>query len=115
MPGCGMTAAITIPVASRRLARAAVEAGSPAFGFGLHVRNEIWAGTAAEIYRQAAAGQWDPQTAVDWDAPFELPPAIEAAVVQVMTYLIGPAAASGLRARPGAAPGGHAHAQFHVS
>lgn len=67
---------------------ATVEAGSPAFGFGLHVRDEIWAGTAAEIYRQAAAGQWDPQAAVDWDAPFELPPAIEAAVVQVMTYLI---------------------------
>jgi hypothetical protein len=67
---------------------ATVEAGSPAFGFSLRTRDEIWADTAGELYRQAAAGQWDPQTAIGWDAPFDLPPAIEAAVVQVMTYLV---------------------------
>ena len=67
---------------------ATVEAGSPPVAFGLRTRDEIWAATAGELYRQAAAGQWDPQTAVNWDAPFDLPPAIEAAVAQVMTYLI---------------------------
>lgn len=67
---------------------ATVEAGSPAFGFGLSHRDEVWAATAGDLYRQAAAAQWDPQTAIDWDAPFDLPPAIEAAVAQVMTYLI---------------------------
>jgi TusA-related sulfurtransferase len=67
---------------------ATVEAGSPPFAFTLHRRNELWAATAGELYAQAAAAQWDPATAVDWDAPFELPPAVEAAVVQVMTYLI---------------------------
>jgi hypothetical protein len=67
---------------------ATVEAGSPAFAFNLRIRDEIWATTAGELYRQAAAGQWDPETAIDWGAPFDLPPAIEAAVAQMMTYLI---------------------------
>ena len=67
---------------------ATVEAGSPPFFFALHRRDELWASTAGELYRQAAAAQWDPATAIDWDAPFELPDAVEAAVVQVMTYLI---------------------------
>lgn len=67
---------------------ATVEAGSPPFFFALHRRDELWAETAGELYRQAAAAQWDPGMAIDWDAPFELPSAVEAAVVQVMTYLI---------------------------
>ncbi|MDN6882554.1 ferritin-like domain-containing protein [Variovorax sp. CAN2819] len=67
---------------------ATVEAGSPPFFFALHRRDELWAATAGELYRQAAAAQWDPATAIDWDAPFELPGVVEAAVVQVMTYLI---------------------------
>jgi hypothetical protein len=40
------------------------------------------------LYAQATASQWDPATAVDWDAPFRLPADVEAAVVQVMTYLV---------------------------
>lgn len=67
---------------------ATVEAGGPSIDFGLSRRDDLWATTAGELYRQAAAAQWDPQTAIDWDAPFDLPPAIEAAVVQVMTYLV---------------------------
>lgn len=67
---------------------ARVEAGSPAFTFALRRRHELWAHTAGELYRQGLAAQWDPQTAIDWDAPFELDEPIEAAVVQVMTYLI---------------------------
>ena len=67
---------------------ATVEAGSPPFFFALHRRDERWAATAGELYRQAAAAQWDPGTAIDWNASFELPSSVEAAVVQVMTYLI---------------------------
>lgn len=67
---------------------ARVEAGGPEFRFALDTRAAVWVGDAARIYRQAAAGQWDPATAVDWDADFELPADVEAAVVQVMTYLI---------------------------
>jgi hypothetical protein len=51
-------------------------------------KDEVWADAAAGIYRQAVANQWDPAAAIDWGAPFELPEEVEAAVVQVMTYLI---------------------------
>jgi len=67
---------------------ALVEAGGPPFAFPLSRRSEVWADEARRLYAQAAAAQWDPATAIPWDAPFELPTLIEDAVVQVMTYLI---------------------------
>ena len=67
---------------------ARVEAGMPEFGFRLADRSVVWADEAHRLYQQAAAAQWDPATAIDWDTPFELPEEIEDAVVQVMTYLI---------------------------
>ncbi|MGH9264027.1 MAG: ferritin-like domain-containing protein [Acidimicrobiales bacterium] len=67
---------------------AVVEAGGPAFPFALDEKAAVWTDAAAGIYRQAVASQWDPATAVAWDEPFELPEEVEAAVVQVMTYLI---------------------------
>jgi hypothetical protein len=67
---------------------ARVEAGSPEFGFTLVDKIEVWSGEAARLYAQAAAAQWDPQTAVPWNAEFELPGEVEDAVVQVMTFLI---------------------------
>lgn len=67
---------------------ATVEAGSPAIAFRLDERDEVWGERAADLYAQAAAAQWDPQTAIDWAAPFELPGIVEDAVVQVLTYMI---------------------------
>ena len=67
---------------------ATVEAGSPAMHFRLDQKNEVWAGNAADLYAQAAAAQWNPATAIDWDAPFDLPDIVEDAVVQVLTYMI---------------------------
>lgn len=67
---------------------AKVEAGGPAFPFPLDRRDQVWSDSAAAIYRQAAANQWDPATAVPWDDPFVLADEVEAAVVQVMTYLV---------------------------
>lgn len=67
---------------------AMIEAGSPAIAFGLSRRLEVWADEAPGLYAQAAAAQWDPATAIPWDAAFELPDAVEDAVVQVMTYLV---------------------------
>lgn len=67
---------------------ATVEAGSPPFAFALARRDELWAATAGALYRQAAAAQWDPEQAIDWQAGEPLPTEIEAAVVQVMAYLI---------------------------
>jgi hypothetical protein len=56
--------------------------------FDIEEKDLVWADLAPRLYAQAAASQWDPQTAVDWTADFDLPPEIEAAVVQVMTYLV---------------------------
>ncbi len=67
---------------------ATVEAGAPEFDFALSAKEEVWADDAPRLYAQAAAAQWDPATAIDWDAPFDLPPEVEDAVVQIMTYLI---------------------------
>lgn len=67
---------------------ATVEAGSPAMHFRLDHKNEIWADSAAELYAQAVAAQWNPDEAIDWHAPFELPEVVEDAIVQVMTYMI---------------------------
>jgi hypothetical protein len=67
---------------------ATVEAGAPEFGFALARKSEVWADEAVQLYAQAVAAQWDPNTAVSWDTEFELPDEVEDAVVQVMTYLI---------------------------
>jgi hypothetical protein len=67
---------------------ARVEAGAPEFDFRLVDKIEVWSADAARIYAQAAAVQWDPETAIPWDAPCDLPDENEDAVVQIMTYLI---------------------------
>jgi hypothetical protein len=67
---------------------ALVEPGGPVPAFDLAAREQVWADLAPQLYAHAAAQQWDPATAVPWDAPFELPADVEAAVVQVMTYLV---------------------------
>lgn len=67
---------------------ATVEAGSPEFDFHLVDKIEVWSDDAARLYAQAVAAQWDPKTAIPWDAKFELDDEVEDAVVQLMTYLI---------------------------
>jgi hypothetical protein len=67
---------------------ATVEAGSPPMHFRLDQKSEVWAPRAADLYAQAAAAQWDPETAIDWTTSFELPDIVEDAVVQVLTYMI---------------------------
>jgi hypothetical protein len=67
---------------------ALVEAGASPSGFDLDDRGVVWADIAPRLYAQAAASQWDPATEISWDAAEDLPAEIEAAVVQVMTYLV---------------------------
>jgi hypothetical protein len=68
---------------------ALIEDGGPAVpAFDIAERDVVWADLAPQLYARAAAAQWDPATAVDWDAETGLPPEVEAAVVQVMTYLV---------------------------
>jgi len=51
-------------------------------------KETVWTDEAARMYQRAAAAQWDPATAINWDAPITHPDDVEDAVVQVMTYLI---------------------------
>ncbi|MBV9596934.1 MAG: ferritin-like domain-containing protein [Chloroflexi bacterium] len=67
---------------------ALIETGGPSVHFDYQDRDLVWADLAPRLYAQAAANQWDPASAVDWDAEFTLPADVEAAVVQVMTYLV---------------------------
>lgn len=67
---------------------AQVEAGSPGFAFRLDTRQEVWADNAGDLYAQAVAAQWNPDEAIDWSVDFELPDPVEAAVVQIMTYMV---------------------------
>ncbi|WP_321924227.1 ferritin-like domain-containing protein [Paraburkholderia guartelaensis] len=67
---------------------AQVERGSPEFAFRLDQKAEVWTENAADLYAQAVAAQWDPDEAIDWQVPFDLPAPVEAAVVQIMTYLV---------------------------
>ena len=67
---------------------ALVEAGGPPIGAEWTEREHVWTDIAPRLYAAAAAGGWDPATAVDWAAPVDVPPEIERAVVQIMTYLV---------------------------
>jgi hypothetical protein len=67
---------------------ALVEAGGPPIGAEWTEREHVWADIAPRLYAAAAASQWDPATAVDWSAAADVPPPVERAVVQIMTYLV---------------------------
>jgi hypothetical protein len=67
---------------------ALIESGGPSVRFDIEEKDLVWADLAPRLYAQAAANQWDPASAVDWSAEFSLPADVEAAVVQVMTYLV---------------------------
>lgn len=67
---------------------ARVEQGAPEFRFALGSKDEVWADDVQQLYRQAAAAQWDPATAIRWDAPLAHSEEIESALVQVLTFLI---------------------------
>lgn len=81
-----------VPHADRRWGLAArgalVEEGGPPLSVDLVDRDVVWAEAARQLYVNGASRQWNPETEVSWDDPFELPAEIESAVVQVMTYLV---------------------------
>ena len=67
---------------------ATVEAGSPPLHFRLDEKKDVWSESAADLYAQAVAAQWNPDAVIDWKAEFDLPTIVEDAVVQVLTYMI---------------------------
>jgi TusA-related sulfurtransferase len=67
---------------------ALIESGGPIPPFDIAHRDLVWAEIAPSLYAHATSAQWNPNTAVKWDAQFTLPTEVEHAVIQVMTYLI---------------------------
>lgn len=67
---------------------ALVELGGPSSIADLDHEHTAWCDLAPQLYAQAVSAQWDPSTAVDWSASIDHDDEIEAAVCQVMTFLI---------------------------
>ncbi len=67
---------------------ARVEQGIAGFYFPLNDGEMFWTKRLRALYQRAAAAQWNPDTAIDWQQKTNNKPEIEDAVVQVMTYLI---------------------------
>jgi TusA-related sulfurtransferase len=66
---------------------ARLETGGPVFAFTLRHKRDIWAQELASIYKQAVANQWSAARDVPWQDLPKLPPELESAVCQVMTFL----------------------------
>ncbi len=67
---------------------AALEVHSPAFSFTLNDKRQVWAAEVADLYDQAVANQWDGARDIDWSSLPPLPPLLEQAVCQIMTFLV---------------------------
>jgi hypothetical protein len=66
---------------------ARVEPGGPVYPFTLTERTRVAPLETAELYRQALAAQWNAARDIPWEKIRPLPPALERAVGQVMTFL----------------------------
>ncbi|HTM21167.1 MAG TPA: ferritin-like domain-containing protein, partial [Kofleriaceae bacterium] len=66
---------------------ARVEPGGPAYPFTLTERDRIAPPEVGQLYDQAVGAQWDATRDIPWDEVGELPPALERALGQVMTFL----------------------------
>ena len=86
--GDGAVAAQAQPFWGLAARGAQVEAGAPAFHFRLSDKLQVWTDSAADLYAQAVAAQWNADTDIDWNDAPELPAPVEDAIVQLMTYMV---------------------------
>ncbi|HEX6737101.1 MAG TPA: ferritin-like domain-containing protein [Vicinamibacteria bacterium] len=63
------------------------ETGGPAYPFTLVERDRVAPPEVGQLYDQAVAAQWDGTRDIPWASAGGLPPALEAAVAQVMSFL----------------------------
>lgn len=64
-----------------------IEQSSPLYPFELTEKESLWAKNVTRLYEEAKQNQWSADTDIEWDAIPDLPPEIETAIAQVMTYL----------------------------
>ncbi|HYC90453.1 MAG TPA: ferritin-like domain-containing protein [Thermoanaerobaculia bacterium] len=64
-----------------------VEPGGPAYPFDLLERDHLAPPEIRKLYEQAVAAQWNASRDIPWDKAGGHAPALEAAVVQIMTFL----------------------------
>ena len=83
----GVPAAQALPQWGLAARGALVEAGAPEFRFNLTQREHLWSDDAARLYALAAAAQWDPSRVLDAGVA-ELSPVVDAALAQLLTFLI---------------------------
>ena len=83
----GVPAAQALPQWGLAARGALVEAGAPEFRFNLTERENLWSDDAARLYALAAAAQWDPSRVLDVGVA-ELSPVVDAALAQLLTFLI---------------------------
>jgi hypothetical protein len=66
---------------------ARVEPGGPRYPFSLTQRDRVAAPGVRALYEQATAAQWDAARDIPWSLVRPLPPPLERAVGQIMTFL----------------------------
>ena len=66
---------------------AQVEPGGPQYPFSLTERDRVAPPEVGQLYDQAVAAQWDASRDIPWNKVKPLPPALERALGQIMTFL----------------------------
>jgi TusA-related sulfurtransferase len=66
---------------------AVVERGSPVFPFDVLDAEVAWSDSAAELYEQATASQWDASRDIPWGDLVTIDRELERSVCQIMTFL----------------------------
>jgi len=64
-----------------------IEPGGPSYPFTLNERDRVAPPEVAVLYDQAVSAQWDATTDIPWSKVRPLPPDLERALIQVMTFL----------------------------
>lgn len=61
--------------------------GTPAMGYSIYEKAELWAGNAADLYEESVQRRWRPATDIPWDTIEPLPDVVERAMCQLCTAL----------------------------
>ncbi len=69
--------------------------GTPAMGYSIYEKAELWADNAADLYEEAIQRRWRPATDIPWETIEPLPDEVEKAMCQLCTVMCEMAILSG--------------------